>query len=863
MVEDRNRKLTRRELLAGVVATGVGSLAGCEHDGPTHSKPEGLDVDPDPGWRANYDTYVRSVATDLGRESLVRTSTTLEYLDVTWEEVGNPASEENAPDGAWKHTFGWSSTGLTFLRDDPSEPWSTALEYSQTVLEMNNRFAVNGHHEDPVIDDPRYVPTEEWTDDIAVSVRRDPNLFAFLDSGKFEEALAEVDQEARDELAANPKGITTSNATKVKRAVEKNNTLKSYGFTILGWVMGAIIGKLSLGTGVGLVVGIVISVVSWMETDFSVFGFTPDPDLEYNKGVSNYASKRGRGRTVGHYAVFDVYVTPDSTGQFTVQSQHDSSPASGASYNGEFDQLDGDSIRSLWTVTVDPLPPKDQLTQTTTEANEIPESEKFTASITTANFKDNENETVSVGGEQVGEAVLKPRPKPGIAGPLRKIPPGQPMEYSADQTVLASAPVASYEWRAYRVPESHWMDALEATITTDDAVENASEALFERLTEALTPDATGRGKFPEITYDEPGRYLLTLEVTDKHGHRGVTAEFVDVDTLPPEPKITVEQSDSGGTVLSAERTAVPDGDASDLSYDWLVVGPLSELIAGTAGTTGLFSTIGVLLSPAVRSESGMEVPLTSEQGTYVAILTVTNPSGTWVSTMEVLDAGLFFYDDWEDGTYTTDPTWGEPSEADNDSIEVVNGETPDGGSKVLRLGDQTASSVNLLSKEIEAELTRPWKLEGLLNPRRLPGVGEDSLDCTYHDLDVGVTPVRLRVSAYDPYDEATEPIRIVGHSIDSTTRAEPILQEDEWYRYELEFDGTDTYTGRLWPDSGSKEDGVTVTATGKPVFPPASVLLRATGDNGGGICGDNKSEITVDHAFVRLTGTPDTGTSEE
>jgi hypothetical protein len=218
------------------------------------------------------------------------------------------------------------------------------------------------------------------------------------------------------------------------------------------------------------------------------------------------------------------------------------------------------------------------------------------------------------------------------------------------------------------------------------------------------------------------------------------------------------------------------------------------------------------------------------------------------------DGAALFRDDWEDGTWQEAPAWSMPGSFDT-TVEVVDRSTPAGGSKALRLRDGTESAINLFTPTIgdRTDWSGAWTLRGLFYTEAVPGAGTGDPACTYHDLRVDAGSTQFLLSAYDPYDEAFEPVRIEGRSVDSSETAAGGLEEGRWYRYELAHDGDGHFTAKRWLAAETPDDGLEITATGAVPTAGEAILLYASGNASGGLCGDGSEPLVVDHAFVELS----------
>jgi hypothetical protein len=415
-----------------------------------------------------------------------------------------------------------------------------------------------------------------------------------------------------------------------------------------------------LGLAVGIGLSLVSTLLGWQLTGFGVFG--GKPELSHNYGLSKHL--KDHGNAVGHFLTFDVYVAPNSTGTFTARSQHHSRPATGGDI--DYEVTDSTTARPIWKISIDsPEPPGSQDAPSTTAegATTIPEFEKFSAKIEAASFSSNVNEKVISEGGNPKEAIVEPHPKPGIAGPFRNVPEGENVQYSADQTVIAGSHVEEYRWYAYRLSTDNWLEYLTKLVDPGRT--------GEELTEMFEPEDDATGKLAEIEYEHSGRYLLVLEVEDgKLANRTEdgayydgtvtrTMEIVDVNTEPPDPEIVTPESASADETLGfdARQTTDPESSRSELDFDWILFGPVPESVVddGLSSPDELFELMLSLGGFGVEQKAGEYVEIPAEDtraGVYFAVLTVTDDSGSWATTIDTVTVEEGEYElAWDEGTH--------------------------------------------------------------------------------------------------------------------------------------------------------------------------------------------------------------------
>jgi len=227
---------------------------------------------------------------------------------------------------------------------------------------------------------------------------------------------------------------------------------------------------------------------------------------------------------------------------------------------------------------------------------------------------------------------------------------------------------------------------------------------------------------------------------------------------------------------------------------------------------------------------------------------------------------LGFYDDFEDGDYTSALTWETSLESGIGTVEIVDHEESDSnpggetsGTKALRISDATDEELNERGESASATLADPvdgwqgaWTLEGQFYAADVP-TGEYADD------------VHVAIGLYDLDLELllTPRVELLFFGSDEQSEVETrqsILDEGKWYAYELRHDGVGTYTAARWPATGDRGDRLSVTAEREP---PSSPTERPALVTYGGYPefidqvppsprpDPGSSRLTADHAYVR------------
>lgn len=321
-----NVHVSRRNLLQSV---GVGGLAvgfGTTGNAVATSAGEG-ELGPEHGWVERQTAHSRN-----GDANVVKSAHTLAYLHATWDPVVDPAGAAN---GCWRHTFALTGTFVRQFRPAHGN-WS---------LRTIGDDGVSVH-----------VPESNGEQPLAVSARRDPALFGFLDRATFSEALVERHYELREEDdeqdtdpdqggLLEPMRAESSNTTHSEELdVLETLTEKEYetdadwqSFTREGLSFGVgMLGEVGEELGAARLAP-VASKLSYLD-DFWTMGSAlqtlysgvdiPRFDLGFDvtyphDGEHTFEDEAGMPHSAGgcgHYLVFDVYHSPSASGTVEVAS---------------------------------------------------------------------------------------------------------------------------------------------------------------------------------------------------------------------------------------------------------------------------------------------------------------------------------------------------------------------------------------------------------------------------------------------------------------------------------------------------------------------------------------------------------------
>jgi hypothetical protein len=329
---------------------------------------------------------------DRSEISIIFTShTILKYLNVEWDDFGNPDPSLDV-DGAWKHTFSISSYGL-WLVNLGSLPGNSDMEdlwivvpgpadepfLSQDVIEYLRElgYVLTGLIDPGEVENFGYpgpnarslleIAPDIDSDKIAISVRRDRDLFNVLNPTKFRQALHGVSQRSINteedivdyqqerrmkssfrnltshtyatdgDLFSEITNTNSSNIAALQNEIaiqEKERSLAS-GTLSLGLGMAGLattvlsaplLGPIGLALGVaGVGIGFLSTVPELLEAVFD----PPEQRVPPHEGFFIQLPEDAKGPTAGHSTIFDIYMSPsvsssDSplSANFSVRSQY-------------------------------------------------------------------------------------------------------------------------------------------------------------------------------------------------------------------------------------------------------------------------------------------------------------------------------------------------------------------------------------------------------------------------------------------------------------------------------------------------------------------------------------------------------------
>lgn len=264
------------------------------------------------------------------------------------------------------------------------------------------------------------------------------------------------------------------------------------------------------------------------------------------------------------------------------------------------------------------------------------------------------------------------------------------------------------------------------------------------------------------------------------------------------------------------------------------------------------------LAVAGCTESGQRgtggSPTTGRRGTTGGTRTDT-PGETATGETETASESVGFYDDFEDDDYTSDPAWEAEYRENTAEVAIVDRETPAGGNMALRISDGTDEELNESPRPASVTLVesvegfeRQWTLRGQFYAADVPD-GEWA-----DDVHVAVTLPETGIELL-----LTPRVELLSFGGESVRSEKSVIDEGQWYAYELGHDGAGRYAATRWPVNGRQSGGLSVTADRSP--PPETERPRIVSYGGYPEFLDEtpptprpspgSQRLTADHSFVR------------
>lgn len=510
--------LTRRRALAsaGALTLGVGGGAAAVSDLFANDRPyEGP-------WVARNNYFFQNGESRRDANFAISANTYLQYVDASWDPFGDPNGDGG---GCWEHTFVLYSTAFALQpkkhRSDASPPVPDYVDYELAT-------GPTGPESPGYIGDlgsELTVRSEQDHEAVSVSARRDGDLYHFVDPEQLTEELSDNPampnahsygpsgtDDYEDLLATTPGTDVNWTEAKMKERGEDGEAYLQAGMTSLGLALAL--------TGVGGPLGTALFVAGTARGFLTLLlgdDESPEDGVSRSRGFENSTPKTGA--CAGHLLMFDVCVSPDQSGSFTVQSKHPKGRGRRP-------------IEPMWEVE---LPDIEEPARTERDRRPFGARIRPPAPDSATNVQ------------------TDPTPNVAISPAPTRRTPGTELSFSGVDTFRGGAMIDSFDWTVY-----------------------------EYSGDPADPAGAGTGVSPsgptfEQTFDA-GAYVAELSVTDATGATGVARKPFEVgdDTAGPTARLSVTPSTIEGSeidgpddlpVLTFDGTASSD-DLGIVEHQW-------------------------------------------------------------------------------------------------------------------------------------------------------------------------------------------------------------------------------------------------------------------------------------------------------
>jgi PKD repeat protein len=634
------------------------------------------------GWRSVGQDVSYYETTNQVRNPALRFADygTLTYLGASWNEFGSPRNDR---EGAWQHTFmlsslagGFKATAVTNQRDSGDQDdgcndttsrytdWAPAYnagevrslgrgkeeEYGDPLDVFSSSEEAGREHygnlqptipwERPWKNGPnrgawrkRAIATkstlriEPDSDDLAVSLRRDPDNLNFFDARKLLKRFGHEGDQSDDSngevgvtdvcsalageydcvggdvvgasLPANPNYAAVKRSTvedidgslsTSRELTQQLKLLPALGVagnlvSVLDGAAGGNFGEFPAWNKVKYLTGGVghattlISVVDALEKLTTSVELSADDVVDYNRGVELSFPDFGRRRDLtdeprpmtGFNAVFDVFVPPKEDGDETLYEQVEieaETPYKFLNVNtpsapGDYPKRESSSLS--WYVTIPLRPPYEELGE-----DESPHTARLVKSKTNL-----PNDGGVANGQFAGTGDNE-----GAVPAVDVIDPttGSRTVFDGSSSLLTDAPIGSYRWTVHESDA----DGGRGTRILGPSDDQYDEATF----------ADGQVLAYDFSADGPGEYVVTLELEEQvDGTETPSTSSISRTVTVNEddsPSTSIERSDApdSTTVTLGESATFEATDTADVaSYSWEL--PSDASAAASASGTDL------------------------------------------------------------------------------------------------------------------------------------------------------------------------------------------------------------------------------------------------------------------------------------
>jgi hypothetical protein len=222
-------------------------------------------------------------------------------------------------------------------------------------------------------------------------------------------------------------------------------------------------------------------------------------------------------------------------------------------------------------------------------------------------------------------------------------------------------------------------------------------------------------------------------------------------------------------------------------------------------------------------------------------VTLTNPRTE--TRLNCLGNGSVFNDAFEDGEYR-DPAWVRNTQ--DGTAQVLNLYTPEGGDRALQLTESGSqdTSFTIEMQRNTGVWDRAWTVKGLFYSEELTFADSQRHILVLHRGQGQDEIIKASLGFTDSSGNNRDFEILEEGLINNAGEADVNWQEDTWYYYQLNHDGSGNYDAWIWDSGSSRGTGQMVEASGSSPTGEGVAGFRLNGTGG--------SPFTVSHAFLKL-----------
>lgn len=222
-------------------------------------------------------------------------------------------------------------------------------------------------------------------------------------------------------------------------------------------------------------------------------------------------------------------------------------------------------------------------------------------------------------------------------------------------------------------------------------------------------------------------------------------------------------------------------------------------------------------------------------------ITLSNPNSE--TRLTCVGNGSTFHDAFEDGEYR-DPAWIKNSQ--EGSAQVINRYPPNGGSNALQLVESGAQdTAYTITWQKTTSWTEPWTAEGIYYTGELDS-NVAQKHSTVLNFNQGSSDQIKASLGFTDASGNNRNFRILDEGLINTANAGTNVnwQEDTWYYWDINHDGSGNYDGRIWENGNSRPQNPSAEASGN--------VPTGTATAGFAMNGTGNSQFQVSHGYFKM-----------